>query len=202
MHLDRRQFLGKLGLVGLGTLVGFAAGRLRSPFGPLGWRQSRKNIGGWVPVQRGANSAAGHLLRETDYGSKKLAPPISIHHVGCLIVGGGIAGLSAGWELKKRGFNDFWVVELESRAGGNSQGGSNAVSAFPWGAHYLPIPNLESKRVLEVLEDFGIIQGWDEQGRPIYDSNSLVGPPESRLFFRGEMAPRIAPRRGSKRGRN
>jgi glycine/D-amino acid oxidase-like deaminating enzyme len=61
-----------------------------------------------------------------------------------VIVGAGIAGLAAGWKLARSGFADFLLVELESEAGGNSRAGRNAVSAYPWGAHYLPLPNREA----------------------------------------------------------
>ena len=37
-----------------------------------------------------------------------------------MIVGGGIAGLSAAWKLRKSGITNFRVLELEDEAGGNS----------------------------------------------------------------------------------
>ena len=40
-----------------------------------------------------------------------------------VIVGGGMAGLSAAWRLDKRGFHDFVVLEMEPQAGGNSRSG-------------------------------------------------------------------------------
>src|SRR5262249_13959050 len=58
-----------------------------------------------------------------------------------IIVGGGIAGLSAAWRLDKRGFRDFLLLEAEPQAGGNSRWGENEISAYPWAAHYLPVPN-------------------------------------------------------------
>ena len=57
-----------------------------------------------------------------------------------MIVGGGMAGLSAAWRLDKRGFHDFVLLEMERQAGGNSRWGENEISKFPWAAHYVPVP--------------------------------------------------------------
>jgi glycine/D-amino acid oxidase-like deaminating enzyme len=57
-----------------------------------------------------------------------------------VIVGGGIAGLSAAWQLERGGFRDYVLLEMEREAGGNSRGGENAVSRYPWAAHYVPVP--------------------------------------------------------------
>ncbi|MGA3043106.1 MAG: FAD-dependent oxidoreductase, partial [Bryobacteraceae bacterium] len=42
-----------------------------------------------------------------------------------VIVGGGIAGLSAAWRLQKRGFSDFVLLEMNDQAGGNARSGEN-----------------------------------------------------------------------------
>ena len=62
------------------------------------------------------------------------------------ILGAGVAGLSAAWRLHRRGVTDFTVLELEDRPGGTSRSGENAVSAFPWGAHYVPAPHRREER--------------------------------------------------------
>ena len=53
----------------------------------------------------GAADALGHRLRTADFPepSETLKAPV-------VIVGGGIAGLSAGWKLLKNGFTDFVVL--------------------------------------------------------------------------------------------
>ena len=60
------------------------------------------------------------------------------------IVGGGVAGLSAAWELKRRGITDVTIFELDDVVGGTARGGSSPVTGYPWGAHYLPLPSRES----------------------------------------------------------
>src|SRR5579862_1091166 len=70
----------------------------------------------------------GHRLR--DHG--RFAAPGRTEKVAVVVVGAGIAGLSAAWRLQKRGFRDFVLLEMESSAGGNSRWGENEISAYPW----------------------------------------------------------------------
>ena len=89
----------------------------------------------------GADWQRGHLIRE----GKFPAPSGPIEEIGVLIAGGGIAGLSTGWRLAEAGFADFALCELEDTTGGNARSGRNTVSAYPLGAHYLPVPNREAR---------------------------------------------------------
>ena len=83
------------------------------------------------------------------------------------IVGAGVAGLSAAWRLQRRGVTDFTVLELEDRPGGTSRSGENAVSAFPWGAHYVPAPLDARSDLVELLREMRIVEGVDGGGRPV-----------------------------------
>ena len=49
--------------------------------------------------------------------------PLPATRVPLVIVGGGIAGLSAAWRLQQRGFRDFVLLEMEREAGGNARSG-------------------------------------------------------------------------------
>ena len=51
----------------------------------------------------------GHRIR--DRGAFK--PPARTERFPIVIVGGGIAGLSAAWRLQQRGFRDFVLLEME-----------------------------------------------------------------------------------------
>src|SRR5437879_10269030 len=64
-----------------------------------------------------------------------------------VIVGGGIAGLSAAWRLRKRGFTDFVLLEMNAQPGGNARWGQNEITAYPWAAHYVPVPDRKSTRL-------------------------------------------------------
>ncbi|MEM7356750.1 MAG: NAD(P)-binding protein [Acidobacteriota bacterium] len=128
----------------------------------------------------GSDHDAGHLLRDGE-----LPEPRVTREVPVVIAGAGIAGLSAGWKLHQSGLRDFEILELEGQAGGNARWGHNQVSAYPWGAHYLPVPTPESTAVRELLEDMGMVLGVGEDGTPIYDPRHLCHDPHERIFLDG-----------------
>ncbi|SEL88984.1 NAD(P)-binding Rossmann-like domain-containing protein [Stigmatella aurantiaca] len=122
----------------------------------------------------------GHRLRGGPLPRAEGAEPVEV-----LIVGSGIAGLSAAWRLAAAGVKDVRVVELEDEAGGTSRSGKNAVSAFPWGAHYLPAPLTEQGAVLRLLRELGVVSGMDAEGYPVFPEELLIREPEERLFYKG-----------------
>lgn len=122
----------------------------------------------------------GHRLRGGPLPRAEGAEPVEV-----LIVGAGVAGLSAAWRLAAAGVKDVRVVELEDEAGGTSRAGKNAVSAFPWGAHYLPAPLTEQGAVLRLLREMGVVSGMDAEGYPVFPEELLIREPDERLFYRG-----------------
>src|SRR4051812_34461316 len=82
----------------------------------------------------GASASVGHLLRDQQFGE-----PVEMTVKDVVIIGGGVSGLSAARALQKQGINQFTLLDLEAHVGGNAASGSNAVSAYPWGAHYVPV---------------------------------------------------------------
>ena len=66
----------------------------------------------------GASHDIGHLLR-----GGAIPAPSRERRVPVVIIGGGIAGLSAGWYLSRNAFQDFEILELENEAGGNARFG-------------------------------------------------------------------------------
>ena len=127
--------------------------------------------GGWV----NESATAGHRLRDR----VPMSPPARTRRVPVVIVGGGIAGLSAAWQLDRRGFHDFVLLEMERETGGNARGGENAVSRYPWAAHYVPVPGPRATLVRELFTELGILTeaGWDER--------TLCFAPHERLFVQG-----------------
>lgn len=139
----------------------------------------------------GPNHALGHKLRMGGF-----AAPDRIERVPVVIVGGGAAGLSAGWKLLRSGLGEFVVLDLESRAGGNAAWGENAVSRYPWGAHYLPVPGPRFRAVRELLRELKVITG-EKNGKPVYDEDVLCHAPEERLYIHGRWQDGLYPRLGA-----
>ncbi len=123
----------------------------------------------------------GHLLRQPELprASEDTAK------LDCLIVGAGAAGLSAAWRLRGAGLASMLVVEVEDVLGGTAQSGKNEISAFPWGAHYLPAPLSDRGPVPRILRELGVMTGVDEQGAPTFAEEVLIREPEERLFYKG-----------------
>ncbi len=140
----------------------------------------------------GPDLARGHRLRDKGY------PPFSgaAERAGIAIAGGGVAGLAAGWTMAEAGYSDFVLLELEDQTGGNARSGRNAVSAYPLGAHYLPVPNREAGALRHMLTQFGMIVGQDASGAPRYDPLQLCADLEERLLWRGQWQEGLYPQSG------
>lgn len=151
--------------------------------------QSLDHIGGGL---RGANHAVGHLLRS----GASLPLPTQTVETDVLIVGGGIAGLSAKRWLHRRGVADVLLMEMDNGLGGNSAYGQNAVSAYPWGAHYLPVPDPRNRELLDFLAEIGTITGFNADGLPIYNEYHLCHDPQERLLIHGYWQEGLVPDRG------
>ena len=170
--MKRREFLAAL-----------AAPVVAAPLVPaligLSRKAPRAIAGGFVDD----GGALGHRLRDGT-----LAPASgAARRVPIVIVGGGIAGLSAGWELQRRGIQDFVILELESQPGGNARSGENEVSAYPWAAHYVPVPGKNTTLVRELFEELGVLRDG------VWEERYLCFSPQERLFSHGEWHEGIEP---------
>ncbi|MDX2105956.1 MAG: FAD-dependent oxidoreductase [Candidatus Melainabacteria bacterium] len=141
----------------------------------------------------GPSMALGHAIRDRTLTPYKGKPE---EKKTIYIIGGGIAGLSAGWWLKRNGFDDFQIFELENNVGGNSSSGQNDVSKYPRGAHYVPIPNEESQYVREFFQEIGVIKGFAQDGKAVYDELYLCHDPQERLFKDGSFQEGLVPHKG------
>jgi protoporphyrinogen oxidase len=140
------------------------------------------------------NSKAGHLLRD-----KIKLTPSKIIEVPILIIGSGVSGLTAGYQLTKNALNEFYILDLAKEYGGNSVSGTNSVSAYPWAAHYLPIVNNNNKRLIDFLKSHQIITSI-ENDVPAYDEYYLCFDPEERLFINGHWQDGLVPSLGVSAG--
>lgn len=176
MKADRRAVLG----IGAGVVAAAGAGLA------YGFRDAPLPAGDLS----GADMARGHRLRDGGFPA-----PSRHENVDLVIAGGGIAGLSAAWRLKDAGFDRFRLLELEDTVGGNARNGRNAVSAYPLGAHYLPVANREAGALRHMLRQFGMITG-DRDGVPVYDPEQLCADLQERLFWQGRWQEGLIPRNG------
>lgn len=140
----------------------------------------------------GAAAQTGHLLRDKKFSGS----PQSTISTDIVIVGAGISGLSAARHLHRNGKQDFLLLDLEDHTGGNASFGENKVSRYPWGAHYVPIPNNDLKVYLDFLEECDVITGYDEKGLPVYNEYYLCFDPEERLYLNGAWQDGLVPRNG------
>ncbi len=134
----------------------------------------------------GANWQLGHVLRE---GRSFEVAADKWQQVRVAIVGAGVAGLAAAWQMKRKGVNDFVVLELEKEAGGTSRSGEGSPVGFPWGAHYLPVPFRENAELIELLDEMSLIEGRSDEGDLIIKEQYLCREPEERVFYKGRWYP-------------
>lgn len=130
----------------------------------------------------GASDVLGHRLRD---GLKVEVPADKWESKGVVIVGGGVAGLSAAWRLLKAGFDDFTLIELEPQPGGTARSGSSQLVSYPWGAHYLPAPTRDNPQLIELIDEMGMLEGRDAAGNAIVAEQFLCRDPEERVFYKG-----------------
>lgn len=131
----------------------------------------------------------GHRIRDR----VRFASPKQKQRIPVVVIGGGMAGLSAAWWMDRNGFRDFVVLEMEPQAGGNSRWGENDISAFPWAAHYVPVPGEDAHLVRELFTELGLYRDgeWNERW--------LCHTPQERLFLHGRWQDGIEPHVGMKR---
>jgi hypothetical protein len=185
MGQSRREFLKTSAISACAAGVAAIAGMQR--FGA----ERRKFSGGIV----GASSALGHRIRDGG-----MPVPVRTETVETVVVGGGMAGLGAARRLVRNGRTNLLLLELERSAGGNAASGRNEVTAYPWGAHYVPIANAESLEVIQLFEELGLIAGRDSAGLPLYNELCLCHDPMERLFALGRWQEGLLPQIGVSAG--
>ncbi len=136
----------------------------------------------------------GHRIRE---GFRPEVEPRDFQHVSVLIAGGGIAGLSAAWRLKRAGLEDFVLLEIDSVPGGTSRSGRLGKNAFPWGAHYVPTPMKEHVALITLLKEMNVVVGQHADGEPLVAEQFLCRDPHERVFVDGEWIDGLYPQVGA-----
>jgi protoporphyrinogen oxidase len=173
----RRDFLGAA-LAAPAVLSGCAR--------PADWRT--RVDGRWV----GDTAALGHRVRDQARDAAA-HPPANARERRCdvLVVGSGIAGLSAARALQRAGITDFAVLELEDEAGGNSRGHAMHGLRCPLGAHYLPLPGPGAPDIQAWLVEIGLAK--QSPAGLTWDERQLCHSPQERLFFNGRWQDGLLP---------
>lgn len=163
--LSRRELLATF----LGLPVALAACRSRARRVPDGELVHRAEL-------------LGHRIREAGHVE---VPRDRWERVPVVIVGAGIAGLSAAWRLLRAGFDDFVLLELDDAAGGTAKSGRSEVSAYPWGAHYVTAPMKEERAMIALLDELGALDSPEVDGEPVVREEHLCREPNERVFANG-----------------
>lgn len=172
--MQRRHFLG------LGAAAGLAAA--------LPACRRLEHLGIPIAVLR-PGMAEGHRLRD---GTPQPQTGLREIRSRVAILGSGIAGLTAAWRLARAGHTDFLLVD-GPEPDGNAAGGRLGGIPHPRGAHYLPLPSLESRVVREILHEMGIIEDAPFSAHPRYAETALVHEPDERLWFEGQWREGLLP---------
>jgi predicted NAD/FAD-dependent oxidoreductase len=151
------------------------------------WQSSKK-----IPCEFvGANSNFGHLLK-----TLQESKPAYQVNIPLLIIGGGISGLTAGYECSNNGMKDLLILDNGDETGGNAVSGKNEFSEFPWGAHYLTLPNADNIDLIKFLEKNHFIEGYNDEGKPFYREIDICQAPQERLFIKNKWQEGLIPHYG------
>lgn len=124
----------------------------------------------------------GHRIRD---GVSIQPPADRWQDAQVVVIGGGVAGLSAARRLVRGGVRDVLVLELEKKLGGTSQSGRSDIGAYPWGAHYITAPMPHNRVLTRLLREMSIFDGEDERGDPVVAEQFLCRDPSERVFYYG-----------------
>ena len=171
-HLDRRQLLRLAAASAAAWAAGCPAPAARPSI-------EREQIGGAI---RGQDPTLGHLLRDGGLAKRE---PDETRAAEVLILGGGVAGLSAAWRLRREGV-EAPIFEAAAAPGGNARSGElEGVTPYPWGAHYLRAPTLDHPALAVFLSEAGIMRGKSTRGQIDWDTRALCPAPLERLWEGG-----------------
>lgn len=129
----------------------------------------------------GASDRVGHRLRARPPAATERWESYDV-----VIIGAGVAGLTAAWRLARAGVRNFVIVELEPEIGGTARSGRSRVTAFPWGAHYIPAPTAENRALVDLLDEMGVAESREADGTPVIAEQFVCRDPEERVYYRGQ----------------
>ena len=129
------------------------------------------------PVTIQSDQATGHLVFASQNWKKKIGQEIET-----AIVGGGVAGLAAAYQLRN---TNFCLFELSQHLGGSSGSHSFGGVEFCQGAHYdLDYPEYYGEETLGLLEEIGVItyEPW-KKAWSFVDRQHIIPPTRKQHCF-------------------
>lgn len=130
--------------------------------------------GGWV----GGHPQRAHAWRD---GHLDRAATGRTRRVHTLVIGAGIAGLTAASRLIRAGIDDIVVLDLEDAPGGNARSHVMGGLACPLGAHYLPVPG--GQQMPELMEWLYLIGAIRQVNGAWHGNEQFVcHAPQERVF--------------------
>src|SRR2546427_4219049 len=190
-HVTRRLFLGgglKATLVAglsarfsLGDLM--AGGRALAPAaGPAAKGGSATGARGYDGELIEESYSIAHRLRDGALEiPSALSPEGPLHDA--IVIGGGVSGLMAAWELARGGLSDVVLYEKEDYIGGNAR--KEHANGTDYTCATWSVVRPKDKFLVRLFQDLGVVQGLGADGTPRIDP-ALVGPgPDSNTLIDG-----------------
>ncbi|HEU4402021.1 MAG TPA: FAD-dependent oxidoreductase [Candidatus Polarisedimenticolia bacterium] len=126
-----------------------------------------------------------HRLRDGTLEIPALLPEGPLHDA--IVVGGGVSGLMAAWDLERGGLSDVVLYEKEDYIGGNARKGNANGTDYTCATWSVVHP--KDAFMTRLFQDLGVIQGFAADGTPKIDP-ALIGPgPDSNTLVDGTWYP-------------
>lgn len=171
--LTRRLFLDGALKATLAAGVGAAL-----PIGDLlAGATGRRFDGEWIAE----SYEIAHRLRDGTLSIPTLVPEGPLHDA--IVVGGGVSGLMAAWELQRGGLNDVLLYEKENYIGGNARKGHANGTDYTCATWSLVRPR--DPFLTRLLQDLDIVTGVAPDGTPKIRPEYLGGGPQFNTLIDG-----------------
>jgi hypothetical protein len=122
-----------------------------------------------------------HRLRDGTLEIPTLVPEGPLHDA--IVLGGGISGLTAAWELQRGGLSDVVLYEKEGYVGGNSRKGHANGTDYTCATWSVVRP--KDRFLTDLFQDLGVVTGFEPDGTPRIDPH-VVGPgPDNNTLIDG-----------------
>ncbi len=113
-------------------------------------------------------------------------PPGARRSCDVVVVGGGLAGLTAAWTLKKQGV-DVLLLEKDADVGGQCRMDRSSAVPAAMASAFTDFPYNDD--LVAFYTDLGVVTGIGDNGYPKVDERFVVKPPYDAHFIRGRWYP-------------